>query len=68
MNVRHSLVLMQLIDPLELFVKRRKFLSGSIFLPRRDMIKAVESDVKPIDSFLLYHQHLVCRDALICCN
>ena len=33
-------------DPLELFVKRREFLPCSGFLSRRDMTKAVESDVK----------------------
>ena len=32
-----SMVLMQLKDPLELFVKRREFLPGSGFLSRRDM-------------------------------
>ena len=32
-----SMVLPQLKDPLELFVKRRGFLPGSGFLSRRDM-------------------------------
>ena len=42
-----SIVLLQLKDPLELFVKRRGFLSGSGFLSRRDMTLAVERDIKP---------------------
>ena len=53
------MVLLQLIDPLKLFVKRREFLPGSWFLPRRDMTLAVESDVKP-HSFLhsdVLHPH-----------
>ena len=45
------MVLLQLKDPLELFVKSREFLPGSGFLSRRDMSLAVESDVKP-NSFL----------------
>ena len=45
------MVPLQLKDPLELFVKRREFLRGSRFLSRRDMTKAVDSDVKP-NSFL----------------
>ena len=45
------MVLLQLKDPLELFVKSREFLPGSGFLSRRDMTSAVESDVKP-NSFL----------------
>ena len=45
------MVLMQLKDPLERFVKSREFLPGSGFLSRRDMTYAVESDVKP-NSFL----------------
>ena len=40
-NVRRygglSMVLLQLKDPLELFVKRREFLPGSGFLSRLDM-------------------------------
>ena len=40
------MVLLQLEDPLELFVKRRAFLRSSGFLSRRDMTEAVESDVK----------------------
>ena len=40
-NVRRcrglSMVLMQLTDPLELFVKSREILPGSEFLSRRDM-------------------------------
>ena len=43
---RLSMVLEQMKDPLELFVKRREFRPGSGFLSRRDMTKAVESDVK----------------------
>ena len=43
-------IVLQLKDPLELFVKSREFLS--FFLPRRDMTSAVESDVNPIPSFL----------------
>ena len=31
------MVLMQVTDPLELFVKRREFLPGPGFLSRRDM-------------------------------
>ena len=48
-------MLLQLIDPLTLFVKRKEFLSGSGFLSRRDMTLAVESDVKTqnLPSFLL---------------
>ena len=42
-----SMVLMQLKEPLELFVKSREFPPGSGFLSRRDMTWAVESDVKP---------------------
>ena len=49
-NVWHcgglSMVLLQLKDPLELFIKRKEFLPGSRFLSRRDMTQAVESDVK----------------------
>ena len=41
------MVLLQLKDPLELFVKSREFLPGSGFLSRRDMTYAVESDAKP---------------------
>ena len=40
------MVLLQLIDPLELFVKRKEFLPGSGFPSRCDMAQAVESDVK----------------------
>ena len=54
-NVRRcgglSMVLLQLKDPLELFVKSIEFPPGSGFLSRRDMTWAVESDVKP-HSFL----------------
>ena len=46
-----SVVLLQLKDPLEPFVKRMEVLPGSGFLFRRDMTKAVESDIKP-HSFL----------------
>ena len=50
-NVQHcrglSLVLLQLKDSLELFVKRRDLLPGSGFLSRRDMTLAVKSAVKP---------------------
>ena len=45
------MVLLQLKDHLELFVKRREFFPGSRFLSRRDMTLAVKSDVKP-NSFL----------------
>ena len=40
------MVLLQLKDPLELFVKIREFLPGSGFLSRRDMTEAAETDVK----------------------
>ena len=40
------MVLLQLKDPLELFVKRREFPHGSGFLFRRDITQAVESDVQ----------------------
>ena len=46
------MALLQLKDPLELFMKRRKFLPGSRFLSRRDMTVAVERDINP-HSFLL---------------
>ena len=49
-----SMVLLQLKDPLELFVKRREFLPGSGFL------SAVESDVKPhsfLPSFMMSVVH-----------
>ena len=48
------MIYLQLKKPLELFVKRRKFLPGSRFLSRRDMtyMLAIESDVNPIPSFL----------------
>ena len=45
------MVLLQLKDTLELFVKRREFLTGSGFLSRHDMTLVVESDVK-LHSFL----------------
>ena len=45
------MVLLQLKDPLELFVKRRDFPPGSWFVSRHAMTYAVESDVKP-HSFL----------------
>ena len=41
------MVLLQLKDPFELFVKRREFLSGSGFLSRCDMTLAAGSYVKP---------------------
>ena len=41
-----SMVLLQLKDALELFVKRREFLPSSGFLSHKDMTKAVKSDVK----------------------
>ena len=41
------MVLLQLKDPLELFVKSRGFLPSSRFLSRRNMTFAVESDVNP---------------------
>ena len=40
------MVLLQLKDPLELFVKRREFLHGSGFLFRHGITRAVESDVQ----------------------
>ena len=45
-------MVLQLKDPLKLFVKRREFLPGFRFLSCRDMTLAVESKVKP-HSFLL---------------
>ena len=49
-NVRRcgglSMVLIQLKDPLELFVQKMEFLPGSWFPSRRDMTEAVEIDVK----------------------
>ena len=57
-NVRRygglSMVVLQLKDALELIVKRREFLLGSVFLSRRHMNLAVESDVKTIPCFLLW--------------
>ena len=48
-NVWHcgglSMVLLQLKDPLELLIKRREFLRGSLFLSCRDMAY-VEGDLK----------------------
>ena len=40
------MVLLQLKDPLELFVKSREFLLRSRFLSRRDMTQTVEINVK----------------------
>ena len=40
------MVVQQLKDPLELFVKRREFFPCSRFVSRRNMTQAVESDVK----------------------
>ena len=49
------MVLLQLKDPLELFVKRREFPRGYVFLSRHDMTQAVVSDVRPIIlSFLTF--------------
>ena len=45
------MVLVQLKDPLELFVKSTEFLPGYGFLSCHNMTGAVESDVKP-NSFL----------------
>ena len=49
-NMQHceglSMVLLQLKDSLELFMKRREFLPGSVFLSICDMTKAVEINVK----------------------
>ena len=45
------MVLLQLKDLMELFMKSREFLPGSGFLSRRDMTYDVESNVKP-NSFL----------------
>ena len=49
-------MVLQLKDPLKLFVKRREFLPGFRFLSCRDMTLAVESKVKPhyIPSFSLF--------------
>ena len=51
---RLSMVLLRLKDPLELFVKRRESVPGSGFLARRDMTKAVESDIKPLTFLPLF--------------
>ena len=55
-NVRHyrglSMALLQLKEPLKLFVEIRDFLLSSRVLSRRDMTEAAESDVKPNPSFL----------------
>ena len=40
------IVLLQLKDPLELFVKRKEFLPGSGFISHRDVTLAIESDLK----------------------
>ena len=40
------MVLLQLKDPLELFVKRKEFLPSSGFLSHCNMIRAVESEEK----------------------
>ena len=57
-NVWHcgglSMVLLQLKDPLELYLKRREFLCGSRFLSCRDMAY-VESDLKPKTFILSFH-------------
>ena len=45
------MALLEIKDPLELFMKRREFLPGSGFLSRRDMTFAVERNIKP-KSFL----------------
>ena len=52
------MVLLQLKDPLEPFMKSREFLHGFGFLSRRDMTYAVESDVKT-NSFLPYFGYIV---------
>ena len=46
------MMLLQLKEPLELFVMRREFLLGSEFLSRFDMTEAAENDVKNFSSFL----------------
>ena len=46
------MVRLQLIDFLELYLKRAEFLPGSRYLSRRDMTLTVESDVK--NHFLLH--------------
>ena len=51
------MVLLQLKDPLELFVKRKEFLRGSGFLSRRDMTKVVESAVQN-QSFPSFYKHI----------
>ena len=53
-------MVLQLKDPLELFVKRKEFLPSSGSLSCRYMIKAVESDVKNIASFLPFG----CKDTI----
>ena len=44
---------MQLKEPLELFLKRREFLPGSMLLSRRDMTSPVKSSIKNLPSFFL---------------
>ena len=51
------MVHLQLKDPLDLFVKRKEFLPGFMFLPRPDTTKAVESDTKKQILFVFPCQH-----------
>ena len=46
------MMLLQLRDPLDIFIKRREFLTDSGFLSRCDMTYAVESNLITIPSFL----------------
>ena len=46
------MVLLQLKDPLGLFVKRKEFLSSFGFLYRHDMTQAAESYVNTTSSFI----------------
>ena len=52
-----SVLLLQLKDPLEIFVKLRKFVPGFGFLSRRDITVAIESDVETINYFAQTLQH-----------
>ena len=59
------MVLLQLKEPLELFVKRKEFLPGSGFPSRRDITKGVESDVKP-HSFLPSSEFCLVAEVVMC--
>ena len=60
------MIFLQLDDPLELFVKRSEFILGSWFLSRRDMILAVESDVKPHSFLPSFFELTLCPPS--CCS